>query len=623
LAAAVVPAQVAAAPGAAGIRAAATTSHQATSTGAAAGKNCKPLATKGDEPALEGSAYKPEEVGNKGGTLILAEWQTITTLNPYYAQANTDIEAATPALLGMVDTSNDLKYTPEISTNVPLVTNGGVKVCDGDTMQVEYTIRKGMNWSDGKPITCADVEATWKWIMDPGNAGLAGGTVGYEDIDSVTEAKGKCLVHFDKFYSGYIGLFSPLLPKHYIETVPASEAGQSLYPLTDVASGVYSGPYIPTSYTAGAQLEYAPNAEYWKAVGRDAPLEAVIFKYYPDNPDGEVAGYTSGEYDLGMNLNHTNLPSFFADPANPDAGFKPEFANVVVNNSFTYEQWSINNRRLGEKYGEDQVDAIKNALALIAPKEDVAARANGGTVEPLGTNNISPLAWYYKETPPSVYDPTAAGALLTGTEDNPGPWVLGADGYLHLFSEDGKILELDACTSARAGRIDGVNLWAAEAKKIGIKFNTDPPYGVVPAQPNLFGEWAAVPDDTPCNLIHGNYDVAEYAWVAPLDPTGSYNVYTCQGIPEDNPAHNGQNNTRTCSAELDAAWKAVISEIDPAKVRDAMHVVQDYYSSHVIEIPLFALRDVYLVNPKLHNVTGNPTTASVLWNIEDFWLDAQ
>jgi peptide/nickel transport system substrate-binding protein len=623
LAGAVLPIQVAAAPSSVGIRSAATTSQQIDSSGAAAGKNCKPLETSGEEPALEGSAYQVEPVGSTGGTLIMSEWQTITTLNPYYAQANTDIEAATPALLGMVDTSYDLKYVPEISTNVPLVTNGGVKLCDGNTMQVEYTIKKDLKWSDGQPITCADVEATWKWIMDPGNTGLAGGTVGYEDIDSVTESKNKCLVHFKKIYSGYIGLFSPLLPKHYIESVPASDAGTALYPLSDVSKGVYSGPYIPSSYTAGAQLEYTPNAEYWKTAGREAPLEAVIFKYYPDNPDGMVAGYTQGEYDLGMNLNHTNLPSFFADPANPDAGFKPEFANVLTADSFTYENWSINNRRLAEKYGEAQVPAIKRALALIAPKQDVVDRANGGTVDPAGTNNISPLAWYYKEQPPSTYDPAAATTLLVGTEEVPGPWVMGEDGYLHLFGPEGKVLELDACTSARPGRIDAINLWAAEAKAIGIKFNTDPPYGVVPAQPNLFGEWAAVPADTPCNLIHGNYDVAEFGWVAPLDPTGSYNVYTCQGIPEDNPAHNGQNNTRTCDPVLDAAWEAVLSEIDPAKVKEAMGVVQDYYASNVIEIPLFFWKDVYLVSPRLHNVTGNPTTASVLWNIEDFWFDAQ
>jgi len=142
----------------------------------------------------------------------------------------------------------------------------------------------------------------------------------------------------------------------------------------------------------------------------------------------------------------------------------------------------------------------------------------------------------------------------------------------------------------------------------------------VPAQPNFFGEWEAVAADTPCNLIHGNYDVGQFAWVAPLDPTGSYNVYHSAGIP-DEPPHSGQNNTRTSIAALDAAWDEVLGNVDLIKIRDAMHVVQDIYSSNVIEVPLFYWKNVYLVDPKLHNVVGNPTTATVLWNIEDIWRE--
>jgi len=108
--------------------------------------------------------------------------------------------------------------------------------------------------------------------------------------------------------------------------------------------------------------------------------------------------------------------------------------------------------------------------------------------------------------------------------------------------------------------------------------------------------------------------------VAPLDPTGSYNVYHSKGIPDD-PPHNGQNSSRTSIPELDKAWDEVISNIDPVKIRDAMHVVQDVYSANVIEVPLFYWKNAYLVNPKLHNVTGNPTTAQVNWNIEDWWRD--
>ena len=546
-------------------------------------------------PNLEGTKYKADPVGNKGGTLVLAEWQTITTLNYYYNQAFTDSEALTPAFLGLVDTAYDLKYVPEVSKNVPLTTNGGVTV-NGTKMDVEFDLIT-INWSDGKPITCADLEATRAWQMDPAQAGLAGGTVGVEDISSVEDKGGnKCIVHYDKFYAGYIGLLSPILPAHYISTVPVADASSKLWPLSDVKSGVYSGPYIPTEYVADAQLTYAPNPEYWKAFNKSPGFDSVIFKYYPDNPDGMIAGYHAGESDLAMNLNHGDLPKLSAEN------------KVLTEDTFTYEQHSINNKSLAAKFGQADVLPIKQALALATDKKEITTRALGGTVEPMGTNNISPFAWYFKQEPDSKYDPDAAKKLLTDAG-----WALGSDGFL---AKNGKTLELTYCTSTRPYRVETLNLVAAQMAKIGIKVDPTP----VPAQPNLFGEWDAVAADTPCNLIHGNYDVADFAWVAPLDPTGSYNVYHSSGIPDD-PPHNGQNNTRTSIPALDKAWDEVVGNIDLVKIRDAMFTVQDIYSSNVIEIPLFYWKNVYLVNPKLHNVVGNPTTATVLWNIEDFWRE--
>jgi ABC-type transport system substrate-binding protein len=96
-------------------------------------------------------------------------------------------------------------------------------------------------------------------------------------------------------------------------------------------------------------------------------------------------------------------------------------------------------------------------------------------------------------------------------------------------------------------------------------------------------------------------------------------VYTCAGIPDTAP-HNGQNDTRTCDPAVDAIWNAVKGNVDFAKVGDAMAQWQQYYNKNVVEIPLFLWKDVYLVNPKLQNVTGNPTTSGVLWNVQDWWL---
>ena len=549
-------------------------------------------------PELTGSKYVAEPAPAQGDTLVVAEWQVPGNINPYYAQANTDIEAGTPALLGLLDTSYDLKYVPDLVTDVPLVSNGGV-VVNGTKMDVTWKLRAGGKWSDGQPITCADLEATWKWNIDPDNTGLAGGVTGWEDIESIEGGTGTdCVMHFAKIYEGYLGLVAPLLPKHYIEDRPRTRRPSCTRSPTSRRAST-AARCMPVKYAAGAQLEYDLNPNYGTVSGGKTPgFKRLIFKYYPDNPDGMIAGFAQGEYDLAMNLNHSDVPKL--------AGMD----KVLTEDTFTYEQLSFNNKRLAEKTGSaEEAQTVKEAVGLAIDKTQIAGQVLGGTVEPIGTNNISPLAWYFKEEPPSVYDVEAAKKKL----DDAG-WVPGADG---IREKAGKRLEFDFCTTTRPYRIESLTAFASQLAPVGIKVNPMPVSADI-----IFGSWTGegIQADTPCNLIHGNFDAAMYAFVSPLDPLGGYNVYTCQGIPDAEP-HNGQNSNRVCVPELDDAWNAVKNSVDFSVVRDSMYKVQDLYSQLAPEYPLFYWKNAYLVSPKLHNVTGNPTTSSVLWNVEDWWID--
>jgi len=504
---------------------------------------------------------------------------------------------ATPALLGLVNTANDLKYFGDMAAEVPLVSNGDV-VVSGTGMTVTYKLKPGMKWSDGSAITCKDLEATWKWNMDKDQTGLAGGTVGWENITAVdTSSDTNCVVTFNQVYEGYLSLFSPLLPAAYLATVPVKEAPTKLYPLTNLKSGVYSGPYIPTEYKADAQMNYTVNP-YYATIHPEAKLgfPGMIFKLYGSS-DAMKAGFDAGEYDLAMDMNHSDIPSLQGKN------------NVLVKDGTTYEQLSINNKTLSAKFGAADLSTIKQAIALAINKQDITGRVLGGTVDPI-SNPVSPLYWYHVDVPNQAYDPAKANSLLDAAG-----WVAGSDG---IRAKNGVKLALDFCTTTRPYRVDSLSVYAANMKAVGIQANISAPYGGVKSS-QIFGGWDAVTGDTPCNLIHGTYDVAMFAWVSPLDPLGSYNVYTCGGIPDAAP-HNGQNNTRTCDPKVDAIWNAVKGNVDFAKVQSAMADWQNYYNQNVVEVPLFLWKDVYLVNPKLQNITGNPTTSGVLWNVQDWWL---
>jgi peptide/nickel transport system substrate-binding protein len=538
---------------------------------------------------LTGSTYKATAAGKTGGSVVLAEWQYPDTINPYFAQAETDIEVSGSMFDGLLNVTPDLKYVPDLATNIPTVDNGGVKLT-GTGMDVTWTLRAGMKWSDGQPINCNDIQATWKWVMDPANTGLAGGTTGWEDITGVDGDTGtNCVIHFGKVYEGYLSLVSPVLPAHYITTISVADAPTKLYPLTNLKSGVYSGAYIPTDARADAQITLVPNAN-WSTIGGHAPyLDSVIWKYYGTS-DAMIQGFKAGEYDLGQDLQNADIPSLTGIDA----------ASQVIHDSLTYELNAFNKAAITTKYGADALTIIK-AIKLATDRQAIAKGPLGGNVT-ITNNFISPLTWYYKDEGGSTTaDPTTAASLLAAAG-----WTKGSDGYL---AKAGKTLELQYCTTTKAVRGDTLKLIASQLKVIGIKAD-------VTQTADIFAGWNDVAATDPCNLVHGTFDVAEFAYVSPLDPLGGYNVYNSVGIPDAAP-HNGQNVTRTSIPALDAAYNDVKSSVDFVKVRTAMFAVQDIYVSDVnnYELPLYNRKDVWLVDSKIHNFTGNPTTSAGEWNI--------
>ena len=142
-----------------------------------------------------------------------------------------------------------------------------------------------------------------------------------------------------------------------------------------------------------------------------------------------------------------------------------------------------------------------------------------------------------------------------------------------------------------------------------------------PAVPNVFGGWNEVPADQDCNVQHGNFDVAMHGNTSSPDPTSFYLLFSSKGNP-DIPPHNGGNEMRWSSPEMDTAWETINTSLDPAVVKDAMSTVLKLLSADTNTgyLPFFNHQNVWLVSPKLHNFTGNPSTATGNWNTEDWWL---
>jgi peptide/nickel transport system substrate-binding protein len=553
-------------------------------------------------PDLTKTNYRPDAVGKRGGKLVVGLSGEPTSIwwNIYDNYAN-DVDVFGGALWGLWNFTNDLAYYPQLTTRVPTVDNGGV-VVSGGKMDVKIDLIPGAQWSDGEPITCADVEYMWRWSIDKDQTGTVRGSAGWEDITSVDGGAGSsCVVHFSKIYENYLGLWQPLLPAHYLKTSPIPDAGANLYTQTDPASGVYSGPYIPVAWASGAQTDLKANPRFWETVRKaTAPFDTVTVRYY-EEPSALIAAFVKGEVDVALELDHSTLGSIKSQNI-PDA-------QVDIVDGVTYENHSWNYANLVRKFGAVGAKGLMEAIKYVYDKDAINQRILGNAVT-VTCSFTTPQTWFYADVPCYKKDVAKAQEIL-----NKAGFTKGSDGV--LVAPNGTKVELLGCTRKdKQFRVDTMILVANQFSALGIKVTNqtvDP--GVV------FMGWTLADSDVPCNLTHGNYDFAEIAWLGDPDPIAVASLYHSRFIP-DVGDHAGLNVIRVNDPVLDRILDENIRTVDLLKIRDNMATVQKLYvdpANAFPEVALYNWRTVLLKSPAMHNIANNGSASTQTWNIEDWW----
>ncbi len=188
-------------------------------------------------------------------------------------------------LEGLYGVGSDLDYYPEL-----LAEDGSVTEGDGDNFSVSYILRDNIFWSDGEPITTADVEFTFNAIVE-GCETESDGTIkdntndgcffkinsrrGYSqisDFEIVSDTEFK--VSFESAYPDWRSLFEVVFAEHaYGDNALDINAA-----LEDLQGGELpvSGPLKLQSWDRGATLTLEPNDNYHGSVARhDFVIEFV------------------------------------------------------------------------------------------------------------------------------------------------------------------------------------------------------------------------------------------------------------------------------------------------------------------------------------------------------------
>ena len=515
-----------------------------------------------------GSATAPRAAGSVRFDLAADP----TNLNPLFLHqdaASVEQQVARLAFEPFIDLDEQGRLIPELITRIPSLSNGDLSP-DGRT--IVYHLRPIVRWSDGVPVTAADVLWTLNAIMDPRNP--IPSREGYDLVDRAYAKDAHTVVFHLKhawapavttlFSYGFRPQF--VLPKHVLEReLPLAQAA------FNAAPNVGDGPYEFVSWSRGESLQYNANPMYWRGMPK---LRRLDIRVIPD-PQTNLVMLRSGQLDWNLiapvqqeTLAHARGIAFRSVPTAVVAGLVLNFAHAPL----------------------DDV-RVRRAIAMSIDRQSISRKITLGHY-PV-TDEIQPkFSWAYD---PSVrepsYDPSVADAML----DVAG-WRRAASG---MREKNGKPLSLiyvqfpESMTGVRVA-----TLVQAELRERGIAVEIK---SISNAQ--LF-----LPSSRGGTLASGNYDIAYVPFTMGSDPDDS-SILSCDGP---------SNYMRYCNPQVDRLEGEALVSASPAQRKALYTRIERIVAADVPIVYLFNADYIYAYREQLRGFAPNaflPTWNASVWSL--------
>jgi len=533
-------------------------------------------------------------VGNPyGGVAIVADDQEPPTLNPFAPGGDNFIVTIVGQayFTGVYEIDGrTLELIPEVVTELPTMSNGGVVVNEDGTMTVGYTIRDEAVWDDGVPISGDDFAFTLEMLVDPEtNAGYKIDDV-YESIEAYEAGPKTFSFTLDQPTILYEQLFRVLIPKHAVEGSDfLVDWNDKMWP-----SG---GPFKFSTWESGERIVVERNDNYWKTdleYGQKLPyLDAVEFRFIPEAEEVTRA-FKTREVDV------VQLPPF--EPTIDSlVALESEGADVQVGTGPVWEhvnfQFGPGRLEMNEVSLNDSLD-YRRAVAHLIDREAIAD-AVGKYVEPLSSyvDAFSPtLSGHAWDRYP--YDPDKARELVKKVEEEE---------------------RIETITAAYSSTSNGdARVWIAEAlvpmfDAVGIELQLE-----LQDSQLFFGE----------TLDNGIWDIGEWAWAGSPGLAGLVAIHDV--FDPDAPPPDGSNyyrwgaedsSVRGADTERFAEIRDLMNEtVDGDELKGLIAEAEEILADQMVILPLYSRLVVGAVwEDEIVNFVMNSSQAGHTWNIEEWY----
>ncbi|MEL6451040.1 MAG: peptide ABC transporter substrate-binding protein [Pseudomonadota bacterium] len=249
--------------------------------------------------AVATTALAPAAFAERGadGEVSIIYWQAPSILNPYLSGGTKDIESASLVLEPLARYNEVGEMVPFLAAEVPTVGNGGVSE---DLTTITWTIADGMMWSDGTPVTSADVKFTAEYCMHPeGGCAQASFFDGVENVEAVDDKTVKVTFNQPKPnpYGPFVGGQSPIIQAAQFADCLGAKAPEC----TEANfNPIGTGPFVVDDFRPNDVIQYSANPNY-----RDPAKPAFAKVTFKGGGDATAAGRSvleTGEFDYAWNL---------------------------------------------------------------------------------------------------------------------------------------------------------------------------------------------------------------------------------------------------------------------------------------------------------------------------------
>lgn len=423
-----------------------------------------------------------------------------------------------------------------------------------DGLTWTFDIREGVMWSDGEPLTAADIAFTYNRIID---GGPEAGTweAWLRSAEKVTAPDDTTLViEMSKPNAAFPMIPVPIVPEHVWSELSEKEVKSYGNEPPNV---VGSGPFrLVEGSAGGSTIRFEKNPDYWRGTPN---VDEVVFRVFKA-ADPAVQALKKGEIDFVSGITPTQVNALEGeDGITASNSDYPGFDEIAFNAGAV-------NLETGKPIGDANPAVLdpkfRFALGFAIDREAIRDRVYEGAGE-IGSTIIPPFYPRFHWEPPEedafTFDLERAGQLL----DEAG-YTVGSDGLRTL--PDGKpigTLRLIGRSDSETS-LDVLQYFQEWLGELGID-----------------AEVQSMESSKLTNVIlDGEFDVFEWGWYVDPDPGSMLSYLTC-GQRE------AWSDTWYCNEEYDQLYDQQQAETDEdarAELIDRMQEIAYYDAPYLLTV---------------------------------------